>query len=248
MSLLQSKLGFYVWAYENVDSVNYALDILRNSYPDSDIVISSDNGADFTNTCEMYSICHYIHGAKSHGSAVKSLETGNYGWTVNEAFLWLDRLYEACTYIKNDFVMLMEEDVLVKERFKFPNADIIMIPGIKNVIGNPGMTWLKSVGGKTNYPYYSAGGGSIINRKAFIDAYNKHASELRLKYTELYNQSMSEGAIGWGWNDSIICVLMYANNCTISTDLPISESGNEADPFPIIHKFKKYYKNLNATS
>ena len=238
---MKSQLGFYLWAYSNADSVDYILGKLRNAYPDSDLVLSSDNGSDMSQIAENHSAIKYIHGEKSHGPSHKSLETGRYGWTVNEARIWIDRLYEACNSITNNWVMLMEEDVLVKERFKFPAVDLIMIPNIKNAICTSGMEWVKSQGGKTSYPWYSAGGGSIINRQKFIEAYEKHIDSFTENYERIYTDSMNQGIGGWGWNDSIICVLMYAENATISTELPILETGNEEDPAPIIHAFKKYY-------
>lgn len=239
---MKSQLGFYLWAYINDESVDYILGKLRKSYPDSDLVLSSDNGSNMKSIADKYHAIKYIHGDKSHGPSHESLETGRYGWTVNEAKIWLDRLYEACNSISNKWVMLMEEDVLVKERFKFPAVDIIMIPNIRNAICTSGMNWVNSRGGKTNYPWYSAGGGSIINRQKFIDAYEKHIDSFIENYERIYTDSMNQGIGGWGWNDSIICVLMYTENPTISTELPILETGNEEDPAPIIHAFKKYYK------
>lgn len=234
----KSSLSFYLWAYDNTKNVSYILEELRKHYPDSDLVISSDNGLDFTDICKEYSACHYIHGQESHGYPSNN---GRHGWTAQAASIWFSRLYEACKHITTDYVMLMEEDVLVKERFRFPAKDLIMIPNIKNPISKYGLDWVKERGGNTAYPYYSAGGGSIINRKKFIESYENHMEDLLANYEKLYELSHSEGISGWGWNDSLICVLMYANNAEISTDLPILETGNENDPAPIIHKFKKYY-------
>jgi len=239
---MKSQLGFYLWAYNNVENVDYILEKMRESYPDSDLVISSDNGEDFSEISKKYNAITYIHADKSHGYCGKSLENGQYGWTVNEAKLWLDRLYQACKQMTSKFVMLMEEDVLIKRRFTFPSYDIIMIPNIKNGIGTHGMEWISSRQGRTDYPYYSAGGGSIINRAKFITAYEKHIDSLIENYENIYVESMKSGFVGWGWCDSIICVLMYAENASLSTDLPILETGNENDTTPIIHKFKKYYK------
>jgi hypothetical protein len=239
----KSQLGFYLWAYKNVESVDYILGSMRTAYPDSDLVISSDNGENFSSICEKHKAIHYIHGDQSHGPSHSSLEGGGrYGWTVNEAKTWLSRVYEACKHISNNYVMLLEEDVLVKQRFTFPGYDLVMIPNFKNPISNAGMQWVSSRGGRTDYPYYSAGGGSIIKKETFMKAYENHIDSLMEKYEDLYAHSMAEGKIGWGWNDSILCVLMYAENATFSTDLPIIESGNEDDPAPIIHNFKKYYR------
>ena len=239
---MKSQLGFYLWAYVNTESVDYILGKMRENYSDSDLVLSSDNGSDMSDIALKHNALKYIHGKESHGPCHKSLETGRYGWTVKEARIWLDRLYEACKVMTNNWVMLMEEDVLVKKRFEFPAVDIVMIPNIYNAICSSGMDWVNSRGGKTNYPWYSAGGGSIINREKFISAYENHIESFTENYEKIYMDSMSQGIGGWGWNDSIICVLMYAENPTISTELPILETGNEDDPAPIIHAFKKYYK------
>lgn len=237
--MTKSVLSFYMWAYSNTENVGYVLSVMRNHYPDSDLVISSDNGSDFTDISNKYNAVHYIHGNVSHGYPQSP---NRYGWTAEQAAIWMTRLYEACKHITTDYVMLMEEDILVKERFRFPAVDILMIPNIKNHISQCGMDWIKRRGGNITYPYYSAGGGTIINRLKYVQAYENHIDSLMAEYETLYANSMKEGAIGWGWNDSLIAVLMYAANATISTELPISESGNENDPAPIIHKFKKYYK------
>lgn len=235
----KSVLSFYMWAYDNTENVDYVLSVMRDHYPDSDLVISSDNGSDFTEISGKYKAVHYIHGDVSHGYP-ESKE--RYGWTASQAGLWLERLYEACKHITTEYVMLMEEDILVKERFKFPAFGIVMIPNIKNHISQCGMDWVKRRGGNTTYPYYSAGGGTIINRKKFIQSYENHIDSLMVEYEILYSESMKGGAIGWGWNDSLLAVLMYAGGASISTELPISETGDEYDSAPIIHKFKKYYK------
>lgn len=236
----KSVLSFYLWAYDNDENVNHILKEMRKHYPDSDLVVSSDNGFDFSEICTEHNACHYIHGKESHGYPTND---GRHGWSAAAASIWFSRVYEACMNITTDYVMLMEEDILVKERFKFPAKDIVMIPNIKNPISPSGMNWVKERGGSTSYPYYSAGGGTIINRKKFIQAYDNHMADLLANYDDLYEKSFSEGVIGWGWNDSLMCVLMYADNATMSTELPILETGNENDPAPIIHKFKKFYKN-----
>jgi hypothetical protein len=239
---MKSQLGFYLWGYANTESIDYVLGKLRESYPDSDLVLSSDNGSDMKSIAVKHNAIQYIHGNQSHGPCHKSLEGNRYGWTVNEAKLWLDRVYEACKLITNNWVMLMEEDVLIKERFKFPAVDLIMIPNIKNAICLAGIKWIKERGGDISYPWYSAGGGSIINRQKFIQAYENHIDSFTENYERIYEDSMKHGIGGWGWNDSIICVLMYAENAKISTELPIIENGDETASYPIIHNFKKYYK------
>ena len=36
-------LGFYIWAYKNLEQVEYITSQIRKNYPNSDLVISSDN-------------------------------------------------------------------------------------------------------------------------------------------------------------------------------------------------------------
>ena len=242
----KSQLGFYMWAYNNTESVDYILNRLRKEYPTEDLAISSDNGENFSDIANKYQAAIYIHGETSHGPSHNSVEAKRYGWTKNEAYIWLNRLYQSCKTMNSTFVMLMEEDVLVKERFFFKGVDLLMIPNFKNPICQAGMDWVKSRGGRIDYPYYSAGGGTIINRQVFINAYEKHIDSFIENYEYIYQKSMQDGINGWGWNDSIVAVLMYAENPSISTELPILETGNENDLAPIIHKFKKYYRKNNG--
>jgi len=233
-----SKLGFYMWAYANVESVDYIFDRLRKVYPESEIYLSSDNGEDFSFMIEKYGLT-YEHSKESHGPATKP---HRYGWTATEAKLWLDRIYNACQTLSTDYIMLMEEDILVKDKVRFPAVDIIMIPGWYNPICEDAMKWIGERGGKTDYPYYSAGGGTIIKRDTFIRAYDNWMSDFMRDYEDLYNKSMNAGCNGWGWNDSILAVLFYLENAKISTNLPITESGDEDANMPIIHKFKRLYR------
>lgn len=233
------KVGFYMWAYENIENVDYIFDKLRVNFPNSDIVLSSDNGEDFTEIAKKHNCVSYIHGTESHGYP-KTEE--RYGWTMEQAKLWLERFYTACKTMKSDYVMMMDEDVLVKENFSFPITDMIITPNIYNGISTAGMEWVASRGGRTDYPYYSFGGGSLINRESFIAAYDKHIESYLQEYEDIWEKSMVEGAIGWGWNDCMLTTLMYANNAKFSKLLPVSETGNENDPQPIIHKFKKFYR------
>jgi len=241
MESQESQLGFYMWAYNNVESVDYILGKLRQSYPESDLVISSDAGENFQHIANKYNAIKYVHGNKRHGSANNSPEGNRYGWTVNEARIWLDRVYEACKCISNDYVMLMEEDLLVKYRFEFPDQDLIVVP-LKHPICASGLQWIKERGGDISYPFYSAGGGTIINRLKFIKSYNRHINSFTQNYERIYAESMNAGCISWGWNDCMLAVLMYADNAKVSLDLPMIESGNEEDQAPIIHLFKKFYR------
>ena len=194
---------------------------------------------------KKYNAVKYIHGTESHGYPHSE---NRYGWTAKGAKLWLDRFYEACKSVSSDYIMMMDEDVLVKTKFKIQNYDIVMTPNIRNLISNAGMKWVESRGGNIDYPYYSFGGGSIIKVSSFIEAYENHQEDYFANYERIFQESMKEGIISWGWNDCMICALMYANNSTFSTTLPVSETGNEEDQMPIIHKFKKFYRNQEILS
>lgn len=232
-------LGFYLWACNNLKNADYVLERLRQNHQNSDLIISSDNGKDFSEVAKCRGALTYVHGRLKHGYP---FDQKRYGWTTEKAFIWLERVYLACLKIRSTYVMLMEEDVLIRSSFTFPESDLIMIPEIKNPISSAGMEWISSRGGNTEYPYYSSGGGSIINREKFIYCYEKNSKSFFDEFEEIYLKSMEEGKTGWGWNDSIICVLMFSGGSTFSTDLPITENGLDEGPIPIIHKFKKYYE------
>jgi len=248
-------IGFYLWAYKNVEQVDYIIGRVRDFYPNSDLVISSDNGEDFSKISNKYGAIKYIHGEVSHGFPKDHPLTRRerFGWTSEEAKIWLERIYDACLSIKNPFVMIMEEDVLLQSRFKFPDADIIMMGdsmdghGIGNPIQSSGMEWIKSRGGRVDHPYYSACGGTIINRLTFVDTYEKNINNFVQEYERVYQECMEEKKkSGWGWPDCILCVLMYAgDDISISTELPIAQVGyDNMDGVPIVHLFKKFYKKV----
>ena len=250
-------LGFYIWAYKNLEQVEYITSQIRKNYPNSDLVISSDNGEDFSFISKKYNCKDYIHGKQSHGFPANHPQNSKtrFGWTVEEAKLWLNRMYRACLIIDSKFVMDVEEDVLIQSRFNFEDADILMmgVSGgkiVKNPIQPSALKWIESRGGKVDYPYYSACGGSIVNRLSFIESYERNIDSFVDNYEDIYQKSIKERLTsdgkksGWGWPDSILCVIMYCKSKNVKIGYsPISQLGYDiTDNAPIVHLFKKFYR------
>lgn len=239
------SLGFYLWAYQQVKNVEVILQNMRQHYPDAELVVSSDNGYDFTEIAKQYNAIKYIHGTESHGSPDFTVDEheghSKCGWRLVQANLWLQRLYNACTVMESEYVMIMEEDVLITRPIDNPGKDINMTK-FTNHIDPMAMEWIRARGGNDTYPFYGACGGSIIRREMFINAYNNHIQS----YQEVYNTILNSNFLsGWGWPDCIICVLIYAAGGSISTDLDIGQhvgSYGEEYPNAIMHHFKRYYK------
>ena len=108
------NISVFIPAYNQIKSLENSVSILKSVYPDCDIHLCSDSGYDFSDFCQKYNI-DYKHYSNRLGYPESE---GRNGWTKEKSLEFIFRIKTACEYLKNDFVILFEEDVLVNKKIK----------------------------------------------------------------------------------------------------------------------------------
>lgn len=171
------SVGAYLQCYKNPYATYKMLEAFRKYYPDSTVVLLSDNGYDYTEMANHFN-CIYIHSSSNvpliynHVEEIDKMEQGAHVQWANQL---MDRLYTCFSKIKEDYVLWLEDDVLVNRVMNGPfSSDINGF--------NPNQYW-KSMCEALSKTYptiqpdgvytWSGGGGSIYNKSKMLAYFEK---------------------------------------------------------------------------
>lgn len=106
-------VGAIYYTYKNRKAAERVLTQYRKCYPNADVAVMADGGVDFADLKDRFYLSHYEY---SENLSVK--------WsTAEKAGLWLDRLDRAIQTVKQRWILILEDDVELKRRFrKAPEA------------------------------------------------------------------------------------------------------------------------------
>ncbi len=163
------SLGAFYQCFKRPEAVISALTSFRKYYPDSDVYMVCDGGYNFLPLAQHFK-CHYLYTEKI-GNGQSTIPNSAEG-----ILTWLKRLRAAAEYIKQDYVLLLEDDFVVLN--KVTESLHFVINGI-----NPAMKLGKKVTyflKKRNksipffcFNYYWGGfGGCIFDRKFILENFN----------------------------------------------------------------------------
>lgn len=146
-----NKVAFIYNPYTYFESYKNVLNNLRKHYPNSDVFIYFDS---FRDDIQKYSDVAYEHNCVFNVRKQKMFYIHREdSIEINEPKLieWLDRITDICENTSADWILHLEDDVVVKREIKhFPSADV-----------------------GTNREYFRAGGGAIFKREVFLDSIKK---------------------------------------------------------------------------
>lgn len=97
-------IGAYYQCYKQPKTVIHALQSFRAIYPDSTVVMVSNNGIDMNHVAEYFN-CDYTHSNES------TSDISTHCRTEDEIKLYIKRLYEAAKKIKENYIMILADDV-----------------------------------------------------------------------------------------------------------------------------------------
>lgn len=154
--------GFYQ-CYKQPKAFLASVVAFRKHYPDSDLFIFSDGGFDYAEVSRKFNAKFFYE--KKLGNGVTTLLNDR------EAFkIWLGRLFYAAQNAKEDYIIILEDDVKALRKVKSLKYDLNGVNETERI--GPDMTaFLKSAGasvpkGCADY-FYGGCGGSIL-KKDFI--------------------------------------------------------------------------------
>jgi hypothetical protein len=185
------KLGAYIQLYKNDGKGELMIKNFRKFYPNpinSPIYLVSDNGDDFTELAEKYG-CKYEHSLINTG--VK-----NNGFTKEEMLVWLDRFQRCFAYCRTEYIIYLEDDVLVRKEINIDKNKKICGVKAGNLIPNQVFDFLRNKYGK-NIVNTEGGacGGTIYDMLTFLKIYPQIIDLINESFDELYNIYINIGCL-----------------------------------------------------
>lgn len=157
------KLGLFYQSGYRIEACYHALKQFRKLYPDAPIALFEDNTDILQPVAKKFN-CEY---RKTDKRGFNDPNSGRPAFDLETILAWIDRVYLACTTTLNDvdWVVHFEDDVWFKR--KLPSEPPHSLTGIG------GRGWNEELYlhlGATTRGAFGCG-GSIFNRKKFIEAY-----------------------------------------------------------------------------
>lgn len=223
-------LGVWHRTYYNKLAFKTAFQEFRKFFPESPYLIISDTGDDFSEYVDEKTF--FIM------SKIRLWGTGPNAYFNDNLDQWMEyygSLKKACEICNTDYIMSMEDDVLIKERFDIIEDFDICGPCVatipertqnyirKNLLDNFGVTEEKKY-------FYGLSGGAIFNAKKFLENYDKIIDNLKKLHNE-YTFNLTEPVSAVADANFVIHFNLLNLNYVCSPWL-----GKE-----IIHPFKDYY-------
>jgi len=116
---MSQKFGAYLQCHKQPYATYKCLESFRRFYPDSTIVLLSDNGYDYTEMAKYFN-CIYIHENENIWLTHKNMDDGSH--IINSKKL-IKRIQKAYSLIPEEYIMWLEDDVsinnIITDSFKY---------------------------------------------------------------------------------------------------------------------------------
>lgn len=222
---MENNISGYLWGYKNPNAGYKSFEKFRNLYSKSDLFCRVDIGGDI----ESYKkICNEFD-AQFSVNSIKVGYCGNFesskhnigrdGWPKENAFEWLNGIYDACLKTSSKYMIILEEDVFVLKKISIVDEEFgAAIVRNNNIIPISIINFIKSIGGNSSHNAYGCCGGCIINVKDFIRGWEFCKDELWDAYDDIFKQTKLIG-----WSDCILQVIIQCSGSKIVTNNQLVE-------------------------
>lgn len=157
---MPQSLGAFYQCYKNPASFIRAIKSFQNYYPTNDIVVVSDGGHNYQEFCDDNNI-HYVYKTKEDAETI-GLMFNSYHQCLN----FLRNLWYSFDHIKEDYILLIEDDVRVLKQHTSKFNYSINGCNQNEYLPLYAQTILRNVGYKGEF-YYGACGGTILHKQFF---------------------------------------------------------------------------------
>lgn len=231
-------LGAFHQAYKNKIATENAIKNFRKFYPDSPYFLFSDDGLDFYDIAEKYN-CHYVHCDYRIGY------DKCFGFGKRGSKEWLKRFYMACSTLKCDYIIMMEDDVLIQNYI--PIESKVEFYGLNIPTNKFPVKFIEYLTSKYSAifhnDWYGSGGGSIFKTETFINNYQR-VSKI---FEEEYDYIIDNLNVNFGWVDNFMTTFYYMCGKKYTPNPHLTEvtrNSNWKNPyFAIVHQYKQFYEN-----
>ena len=132
---MKNELSAYLWGYQNIEAGEKSVETFKKFYPDSDLFLTVDVGGDidgYTKISNKYNASIKINSIKVgrcgiFGDYSNSNPSGDENfrthWPKENAFEWLNGIYDACLRTTSKYMIILEEDVFILKPISILNDE-----------------------------------------------------------------------------------------------------------------------------
>ena len=207
-----------------------ALEAFRRAYPDSTVILISDAGMDFRDLATKYGAL-YFYETESCPPSFDCQDRGKF-------MLALDRWRRYLPLIKEDYFLILEDDVCVLRRYEEPFLGTINGNCINKI---PARAWSAIPDCVFREPmFYSGHGGSVYHKETFLRCISNNALNDRV-FTNW--RTMFWERIDFDVLCSVLVLLQGGTIHPLAThkDFISNYSPNIYNMAHVLHQYKKYY-------
>lgn len=236
----RAMIGGYYQAYNKPKCVDFVLNHFRNQYPDSDVVLISDGGDDFTSLASKYNCNYFYEDNLSGDKSIKSKGLAGFYFHSPEVLVnYVLRMSKHLNLIKQDYFIILEDDVVVLNKSKDLKYDINGSNPTESLPESVCMD-LKQIPRIS----YGACGGCILNTNFFKNILRQsNLKQIEDQIRQYCNLTTERWA-----SDAILSYICLANGGTIGdwdgfgetweSDIVERINKNEVE---ILHQYKNFY-------
>jgi hypothetical protein len=191
---MENTISFTYMPYIYIESYKNVLYNIRKYYPESDIFVYIDSDNSKLNV--------YLNIAQNN-NCIFNVRNQKYGYINREDSIDVNlpkilesfcRTYNTCINTNSKWIMMVEDDVLIKRKIKqWPTTDC-----------------------GTNREYFKIGGGAIFSRKKYIEAYEK------LGVIGIENMVKNNHLLSWA-GDELFKEMLLMVGCTHEKWIELAE-------------------------
>jgi len=169
------EFGVFYQVYNNKRAVRSVLDNFRKHFPDNPVVLISDGGEDFSVVAQQYD-CSFHMRENIFGDDVNKYP--KFPYNAYRTIEWWSRQKLVCDETGQDYVMIMEDDVLVQKHFTIDSPFHLRGVRIGNTFTGRMSQDVKESSGN-DASLYGMCGGSIYNAKTFLSIYDDVINDIK---------------------------------------------------------------------
>tara|TARA_B100001996_G_scaffold5792_1_gene4896 strand:- start:455 stop:1153 length:699 start_codon:yes stop_codon:yes gene_type:complete len=169
------EFGVFYQVYNNKRAVRSVLDNFRKHFPDNPVVLISDGGEDFSVVAQQYD-CSFHMRENIFGDDVNKYP--KFPYNAYRTIEWWSRQKLVCDETGQDYVMIMEDDVLVQKHFTIDSPFQLRGVRIGNTFTGRMSQDVKESSGN-DASLYGMCGGSIYNAKTFLSIYDDVINDIK---------------------------------------------------------------------
>lgn len=228
------QFGVFYQVYNNKNATRFVLENFRKYFPDNPVVLISDGGENFSDIALEYR-CSFHMRENIFGNKTNNYDTHCYD--SKRTIEWWNRQKLVSEICLQDYVMIMEDDVLFQENFDIKAP--FQLRGVRrsNILTDPILKEIAKCGYEGNS--YGMCGGSMYNAKTLLDIYDDVIVDITENHDRLISEELHFRPLG-----AVDCNITYHFNkrghkYEAAPWLGQVSEGNAH--LPVVHQWKKHY-------